>query len=254
MKQSTVVGVVKNSQTLIVKRALYYALFFVFTMVVPPMVFEATGWVFALSFVSIAALLSALIVAWMYHLRAKKLESLIDESKLVARWRLDSEQKAQYAHYMFETQKAKNKILFSIMVVMFVLIFGIFIAMIEAEARMSMFLAMIGFIAFLSLFAFGMPYYYRQSNLKADGEILIGTKFAYIDGQFHNWDFPLSGLKDARVIQTPFYALHLRYYYIDRTLRNSFELNIPANKDSDLQTIIDKLLQANSLEATTIKG
>jgi len=247
MKQSTIVGVVKNSQTLIVKRALYYALFFTFTMVVPPMVFQADGWVFALSFVSITALLSALIVAWIYHLRAKKLESLIDESKLVARWRLDSEQKAKYAHFMFETQKAKNKILFTIMSLMFVIIFGIFIAVIEAQAKMPMFLAMIGFIAFLSLFAFGMPYYYRQSNLKADGEILIGTKFAYVDGQFHNWDFPLSGLKDVRVIHKPFYGLHLRYYYTDRTLRHSFELNIPANEESDLKTLIDKMLQANTL-------
>ncbi|MBN2826256.1 MAG: hypothetical protein JXQ76_13075 [Campylobacterales bacterium] len=236
---------IKNSQKIIVKRTLYVALFSLMITIIPPMALGGADWIFALSFVGIIAFFSSLGVAWMYHARANKLQSLIDEEELIARWRLSPEQKAKYAQQMFEAQKAKNKILFSIMVVMFVIIFTPFILFGDEDARMPMFLSMVGFIAFLSIFAFGMPYYYRRSNLNSDGEILIGGKYAYVDGHFHNWDFPLSGLEDVKVIQKPFYGIHLRYYYTDRTLRNSFEMNIPANEDRELESVIAKMLEAN---------
>ncbi|MBN2823773.1 MAG: hypothetical protein JXQ76_00495 [Campylobacterales bacterium] len=237
--------IIPNTQKIIVKRSLQVALFFALFSLIIPMVFEGSGWVYASSFIGIWIFLTALVVAWMYHSRAKKFQTLIDGTKLIAKWQLSPHQKAKYAQQMFETQKAKNKILFSIMVVMFVIIFLPFILFGDEDAQMPMFLMMIGFIAFISIFAFGMPYYYRQSNLNADGEIMIGTKFAYVDGYFHNWDFPLSGLEEIKMIHQPFYGLYLRYYYTDKTLRNNFEMQIPANEEMELESIIEKMLEAN---------
>ena len=104
-----------------------------------------------------------------------------------------------------------------------------------------MFLVMIILIALIALFAFGMPKYYRAKNAKGDGNVLIGKKYAYINGYFHNWDFPLSGIKKAHLIQQPFYGIHIKYYYTDRTFTNTEELNIPAPQNVDLQDIVSKL-------------
>jgi hypothetical protein len=236
---------IKNSQKIIVRRSLWLALLFALLVIVPLAMFEGEDWVFALSFVAIIAFFSSLVVAWMFHARAKKLQALIDKEELLASWKLSAIQQANYANYLFEAQKSKNRAIFTVMVFMFVVIFGIFIAVIEEDAKMPMFLTMVGSIGFLSLFAFGMPYYYYRTNARGDGEVLIGAKYAYINGYFHNWDFPLSGLSDVKVIQKPFYGIHVVYYYTDRTLKHSHEMYIPANEDSDLESIIEKMLQAN---------
>ena len=77
--------------------------------------------------------------------------------------------------------------------------------------------------------------------MKGDGNVLIGKKFAYINGFFHNWDFPLSGIKKVKIVEKPFYGLFIQYYYTDRTLINTEELTIPAPKDIDLQMVLNEL-------------
>lgn len=235
----------ENTQDVIVRRSLYTALFFALLTVLPAMIVGGADWVFALGMVGILGFFSSLGTAWMFHSRSKKLQSLIDGSNLLAHWKLTSEEKENYIAHLFEAQKAKNRAIFTIIFVMFILIFGIFIALIEEDAKLPMFIAMVGFIAFLSLFALGTPYYYRHTNRKGDGEILIGAKFAYVNGYFHNWDFPLSGLEKVKIIQEPFYGIDLVYYYTDRTLRNSYAMQIPANKEMNLEEVIEKMLKAN---------
>jgi hypothetical protein len=82
--------------------------------------------------------------------------------------------------------------------------------------------------------------------MKGDGNILIGAKYAYINGYFHNWDFPLSGLSMVKAINEPFYGIYLSYYYTDRTLRHSEEIYIPSNKEVDLEKLIIKLNKLNA--------
>ncbi len=86
-----------------------------------------------------------------------------------------------------------------------------------------------------------MPAFYRNKNLKGDGVIMIGQKFAYINGFFHNWDFPLSGIQKVKIIDKPFHGLYIKYYYFDRTLKNTEELNIPAPPDIDLEHVVSLL-------------
>jgi|GEM_PF-828584 len=235
----------ENSQNIITKRFLYAACISFVIIFLPFLGIEMFEKAFALTMLGLMGFFSSLLIAWMFHSRSKKLQSLISGKNLLAFWQLDSKQKELYVEYLFESQKAKNKAIFTVMVVMFVLIFGIFIAVIEDDAKMPMFLAMLGFIAFLSLFAFGMPYYYRKSNREGDGKILIGAKYAYINGYFHNWDFLLSGLSKIKIIKEPFYGIYLVYYYTDRTLRHTQEIMIPANEDMELEGIIEKMLEAN---------
>lgn len=199
----------------------------------------------ALAFISFFIVLSSIVIGYMFKSREKKKQTLITGENILAEWTLTNEQKESYANYLFEHEKNKNRfILYSISAIAIV-VFGIFILVID-EGKLFMFLILIGLILFLASFAYGMPFYYKKSNLKGNGKILIGAKYAYINGYFHNWDFPLSGLKKAKIITDPFYGLNLVYYYTDRTLSHSEELFIPVAENVDLKELIVLLKELNA--------
>jgi len=235
----------ENSQNSIAKNFLIASVVFGILMMLPSSGIEYFEKAFALSFISMWLFISSLVIAWMFRGRAEKLQSLISGESLLANWDLDIDMKKEYVNYFFTEEKSKNFAIFSVISIMFVLVFGIFILVID-DGKLFMFIAMISFILFIASFAFGMPYYYRNSNMKGDGKILIGAKYAYINGYFHNWDYPLSGLSKIKIIKKPFYGIKLTYYYTDGTLRHSEEIYIPANKDIDLENLKEKLEAGNS--------
>lgn len=229
-----------NNQSSVVKKARYSAIFFIIIIVLAFSDLDFLPIHPAVVMISIFFLMASLITGYMFRSRENKLQNLISGEQLLAEWRLSTEQKKEYAHYLFKQKVGKNMfILFSIVSIAIV-VFGIFILVID-EGKFAMFMVFIGLIVFLSFFAFGMPFYYKMKNINGNGQILIGAKYAYINGYFHNWDFPLSGLSKVKIINEPFYGINLTYYYIDLTLKHSEELIIPANKDIDLDALITKL-------------
>ncbi|MDD4777237.1 MAG: hypothetical protein PHV53_03000 [Fermentimonas sp.] len=195
---------------------------------------------YAVTLLSIFLVLAGLIIALVLRSRAKKMNTLISGEKVIASWQLSQQEKSEYAGYLYQNEKEKNKAILMITAALIVIIFGIVI-IIMGEGRGAMFLMMVALIAIIAAFAFAMPAYYRNKNLKGDGVILIGQKFAYVNGFFHNWDFPLSGIQKVKIIDKPFHGLYINYYYFDRTLKNSEELNIPASPDIDLEHVVSLL-------------
>jgi len=230
----------ENNQNGIVKNMLISSSIFGVLMMLPFSGIEFFEKAFALSFISMWLFISSLVIAWMFRGREEKLQSLISGKSLLANWELDIDMKKQYVDYSFAQEKEKNFAIFTVISIMFILIFGIFILVID-DGKLFMFGAMISFILFIALFAFGMPHYYRYSNLKGDGKVLIGKKYAYINGYFHNWDFPLSGLSNVKIMKKPFNGIRIVYYYTDRSLKHSEELFIPANENIDLERLKEKL-------------
>lgn len=234
----------ENNQTGTVKKAWYFAVFFLLVIIIAFMDLDSLPVHPAFVMLSIFFLIMSVIIGFMFRSREKKLQKLISGESLIAQWSLTKKQKKKYATYLFKHESGKNQvILFSISFIA-IIVFGIFILVID-EGKLAMFLVLLGLIAFLAAFAFGMPLYYRFKNLRGDGKILLGGKYAYINGYFHNWDFPLSGLSKVKPIKDPFYGINLIYYYTDRTLRNSEELFIPANEDIDLKALAEELKKAN---------
>jgi uncharacterized Zn finger protein (UPF0148 family) len=231
----------KNSQTSIVKGAWYSAGFFLLIIVLAFIDLGVVNIHPAIVMISIFFLLMSLVVAYMFRSREKKLQSLITGENLLASWTL----KEAYENYLFEHEKSKNSAIFLVITMMGIIVFGIFILVID-EGKLAMFSVLIGLLVFLSFFAFGMPRYYKYQNSKNDGIVLIGAKFAYINGYFHNWDFILSGLSKLKKIKSPFYGINLVYYYTDRTLTNSEELFIPANNNVDLDELVRILKEKNA--------
>ncbi len=195
---------------------------------------------YALSLVGIFVGISALVVAFVFRSRAKKLDTLISGENILASWQLNDQQKAAYSGFLYKNEQTKNKAILIITSILIAVIFGGFILFID-EGKAAMFLVMLALLALVTLFALGMPAYYRSKNRKGDGLVLIDRKYAYINGFFHNWDFPLSGIQKVKIIENPFYGLFIQYYYYDRTLKNTEELSVPAPSGFDLKSLVSQL-------------
>ncbi|MCW5520567.1 hypothetical protein J1N09_11995 [Aureitalea sp. L0-47] len=231
---------VKNNQLGIVKWSLIIAGIMLVIIIVAFMDLEILPVHPAISVLSFFVFVVTLVVALMFRGRAKKLKKLITGENIVAAWSLTSEEKKAYAEQMVKHEKQKNRVMFGVTTVLILLIFGGFILFIE-DGKGFMALVMVGLIAILALFAFGMPVYYERRNLRGDGQVLVGKNYAYVNGIFHNWDYPLSGLTKAWKMEKPFHGLGLVYYYTDRTLTNTEELFIPAPKEVDVEAVVDEL-------------
>lgn len=195
---------------------------------------------YAVAFLSSFVFISAAIVALIFRSRSKKQDKLISGETLIVGWVMDEATKKTYANHLFATKKAKNLGLFILITLLSALIFGVFIIFMD-EGKWFMFLFFVGIVLLIGLFAFIIPYYYRYKNSRGDGYVLIGKKYAYVNGFFHNWDFPLSGLDKVQIMDKPFRGLYLRYYYYTTTLRNEEVIEIPVNENIDIEKIVEKL-------------
>lgn len=230
---------VSNNQTPIAKKAWFTAGFFFIIILLTFQKWSPIARNWALMAFAVFFLIAAMSVAIVFRSREEKLQKLINGDKLIANWHFTPEQKKQYVNYLYEQQKGKNMLILFIISIISIVVFGIFILLID-EGKLAMLGVLVGLIAFLSIFAFGMPYYYKYKNKNGDGEVLLGEKYAYINGYFHNWDFPLSGIEKVEYIEEPFEGIRLVYYYTDRTLQHSEELIIPANKNVNLNILLQK--------------
>jgi len=235
---------VKDGQISISKGLLGAAAFFGIMTVWPIWAEWPFGWAQAVSFVSLFLTVTFLVIAWIFSKRSGKLQSLISGEKLLASWKMSPGQKEEYVRHLYRRERGKNLVILASIVTIAVPIFGVFILVID-EGKLAMFGVLVGLILFLSVVALGAPLYYRYSNARGDGEVMIGPKYAYVNGTFHNWDFPLSGLSKIRVIHKPYYGLQLVYWYTDRTLKHHEELLIPTDEERDLSGLIEKMKAEN---------
>lgn len=195
----------------------------------------------ALGFVSIFCTLSAVTCALIFSSRAKKMANLLSGDTLLARWTMDEQMLQDYVTLQKTESDAKNSAIMYLLTVLFTVISIPFLFMLEGDERGDFLLIM----AFVLLLVFTasrfFPWYYRARNMRGDRQILIGAKYAYLNGYLHNWDFPLSGLSSIKIITSPFYGLHLIYYYTDRTFKQTHQLKIPAPPEMDLKSLIEKI-------------
>ncbi len=234
----------ENNQETIVRRSYIVIAIFALLTILPFMEWSPIAGFWALSLISLFLFITSLVVMLMFRGRAEKMQTLISGENLLAEWTLTREQKENYVNYFYEQEKSNGVAVLLSIAFVSVIVFGLFILFID-EGKLAMLGVWAGLMIFLSFFAFGMPLYYRNSNAKGDGRVLIGAKYAYINGYFHNWDFILSGLSRIKIIKEPFYGINLVYYYTDRTLKHSEEIFIPANEDIDLKTLVEQMQKLN---------
>ena len=201
--------------------------------------------IWALGLIGIFLTVSAGVCGLIFTRRAEKMDQLISGAKVLAGWEMDEQMKKEYAMLQNAESRTKNNAIMTLVTILFVVITLPFLFFLESDERLGFVLIMAGILATVFLASRLLPIYYRRRNLRGDRRILLGAKYAYLNGYLHNWDFPLSGLKEVKVITTPFYGLQLVYYTTDRTFKHDHVLKIPAPRDTDLQQVVAALRSAN---------
>lgn len=195
----------------------------------------------ALAFLGIFLSLFFFVVALLFGRRAKKMDSLQSGEKLLVHLQMTDEMKKQYATTLRDESGAKNKAVMWVVGVLFVVITIPFLFFLEKD-EIGGFILIMGSILFVVFAASKFfPVYYYRKNLKGDGQILIGEKYAYFNGYFHNWDYPLSGLSKVKAIKEPFHGIYLAYYYTDLTWRHTHEIKFPLPENFDPKPIVERL-------------
>ncbi len=186
-----------------------------------------------------------LATALIFRSRSRKMDELFSNKELLMRWTLSDEMLEAYAAHQKRKSREKNQAIMKVFGILFTVITVPFLFFLEKDELMPFLFILFSIFGVVFLFSVLMPVYYYRLNLKSDKQILIGKKYAYINGIFHNWDFPLSGLKKVKVMRNPFYGLSFTYYYTDRTWKNSEELEIPAPATINLNLLAEQLRANN---------
>jgi len=199
----------------------------------------------AMSFLGIFLTLFFFVAAIMFARRAKKMDSLQTGEKLLAHLEMTDEMKKQYATTLRDESRVKNKAMMWIISVLFGIVIIPFLFFLKTD-EIGGFLLIMGSVLLIVFSAskFFPGYYYRK-NLKGDNQILIGEKYAYFNGYFHNWDYPLSGLTKVKAIKKPFHGIQLAYFYTDLTWRHTHEIKFPLPKNFDPNPIVEQLRSSN---------
>ena len=175
------------------------------------------------------------------------MDSLLSGATLLAQWELDDESLQHYVANQKMENSEKNKAIMWLIAILFGLISILFLFFLDGAERAGFLLIMGSIVLIVFAASRFFPWYYQQQNLQGDRQILLGSKYAYVNGFFHNWDFPLSGLTNIAVIKKPFYGLHITYYYTDRTFRHTHDLQIPAPIGMNLLPAIEGIRKGESL-------
>lgn len=232
---------IKNNQREISRisgsMAIIFLLVFLFTIHKNSFLFG----LWALTLSSISLVVALLVASLIFGNRAKKLDNLLKGNMTVGEWELSAEQLNQYASTLKENALQKNKAVTWVVFAMFILIAMPFLFFLESDEIMG-FLIIIGSICLITFIASRfIPYFYYFSNMRGDRQILIGKKYAYINGYFHNWDYSLSGLISVKAVKEPFPGIMIKYYYTDKTWRNEHTLVVPTSTGINIEDLIRKI-------------
>ncbi|MBN2664866.1 MAG: hypothetical protein JXR67_00030 [Bacteroidales bacterium] len=197
------------------------------------------------SFLGIFAGATSLVTIIILNKRAKKMDRLLTGEKLLAGWIMTDDERQVYSENLKNTSRSKNKVIMIVVTIFFVVITIPFLFFLDRDEAGGFLLIMGSIYLIVLLFSRFMPYYYHYSNLRGDGQILIGSQYAYINGYFHNWDFPLSGIRSLKHIKEPFRGIMLKYFYTDRTWTNEHSLYIPVPDSINIEELIGSIRKEN---------
>ena len=236
---------VENRQAKAARNSLVIAGLSTVLMVLPFYEGNPLSDLWGISFIALCSLITALIVALMYHNRSKKMKSLLDKSELLAGWDMDRKMKEIYVAEFRREIYARSKMLLWIISGFFLFFTVLFLFIVKDN--WPVFVGIMG-SAYLIILVAGLsaPPYYTSRNRRGDGHVLIGAKYIYINGYFHNWDFPLSGLSSIQPIDKPFRGIELIYFYTVRRNVQTQEIRIPVPDFVDSEKLIAEIQAENT--------
>jgi len=241
----TAIPKVENRQAKAARNSLIVAAFSAVLMVLPFYEGNTLSDLWGISFIALCSLITALIVALMYSKRSRKMKSLLDQSELLAGWDMDREMKEIYVAEFRREIYSRSKMLLWVISGFFLFFTVLFLFIVKDD--WPVFVGIMG-SAYLIILIAGLsaPPYYTSRNRRGDGHVLIGAKYIYINGYFHNWDFPLSGLSSIQPIDKPFRGIELIYFFTVRRNVQTQEIRILVPNFVDREKLISQIQAKNN--------
>jgi len=236
---------VKNRQATAARNSLIVAAISGILVIIPFYEGNPLSDLWGISFIALCSLLTSLIVALMYRNRSKKMKSLLNQTKLLIAWDMDQKMKDIYVSEFSREIYSRSKMLLWVISGFFAFFITIFLFIVKDD--WPLFLGIMG-SAYLVILIAGLtaPPYYTSRNRRGDGHVLIGAKYIYINGYFHNWDFPLSGLSSIEPISKPFRGIELIYFFTVRRNVQTQEIRIPTPDFIDSEKLIAQIQAENT--------
>lgn len=236
---------VENRQAKAARNSLIVAAFSAVMVVIPFYEGNPLSDIWGIAFIGLCSFFTSLIVALMFQKRSKKMKSLLNQSMLLAAWDMDKNMKDIYVAEFRSEIYSRSKMLLWVITGFFVLFTVLFLFIVKDD--WPVFIGIMG-SAYLIILMAGLsaPPYYTSRNRRGDGHVLIGAKYIYINGYFHNWDFPLSGLSSIQPIDKPFRGIELIYFFTVRRNVQTQEIRIPVPDFVDSEKLIAQIQEENT--------
>src|SRR6056297_1075937 len=235
----------KNRQKTLYRVFLVLTLVFSTTTVYFMYAFDALGDIAGAGFmVSLLLALTFFICIFIFRKRSRVVEYALNKGSFIARWQYSEQEWEDYLRQEYGYRKERNKGIFIFLSIITVVIFMFFVLFVE-EAKLAMFLVMLGLVAMYGLVAFIIPFLIYHFHKQHTAEVMIMEKSILIDKQFHTWDFPLSKFSSADVDTVPYPHISVVYEFIDRTGPRSYTVNIPVPEGENAHGVVEQLKKAN---------
>lgn len=193
---------------------------------------------FAISFLSLVAAITTLIVAIMYQGRASALGRIFKGENLLAHWKYDPVEWQAYAEKEYVTEKRDKRNLFYLVAVIS-LVVGVGFTIAHPDAGwvvLGMLGGLVVFIAILVLFSTRYNYWMNKKYL---GEAYITPDGVYLNRQLHLWRGWGASL-DAFSYNEEDKFLAFQYSTPNRTGRADYTVRVPvpAGKEQEARQIL----------------
>ncbi len=242
-----VYGVIKNRQRLIFKGFLIATIcmiiaLFVFIFWIEDIDLKPAGTLLSL-FLSIMFL----IITIIFYKRSRAIEKALENNEYLARWHFDKEKWEEFVNREYNYRKAQRKALFVFLSVITVIIFSVFILVID-EAQLPMFLTMVGLVLMYAFLAFLAPFLSKCYHKKGEAEVLIMKNGILLNKQLHIWNVPTSKFKHAEFKEKPFPMITITYSFYDRTGPREYTVVSPVPNEREGRKVVEQLKENGRID------
>ena len=180
---------------------------------------------YAISFISIVAAITSLVVAIMYQGRAGALDRILKGENRLAHWKYDPAEWQSYAEKEYAREKQDKRNLFYLVAVIS-LVVGVGFTIAHPDGGWVVLWVLGGLLVLIAFVAFSTTRYNYWMNKKYRGEAYITPEGVYLNRMLHLWRGWGASLEDVSYNEKEKF-LAFQYSTPNRNGRSDYTLRVP---------------------------
>lgn len=193
---------------------------------------------YAMSFLSLVAAITSLVVAIMYQGRAAALDRILKGENLLAHWKYTPAEWQSYAEKEYAREKREKRSLFYLVAVIS-LVVGIGFTIAQPDGGWAVLLVLGGLVVLIAFVAFSTTRYNYWMNKKYRGEAYITPDGVYLNRMLHLFRGWGASLEDVSYNEKEKF-LAFQYSTPNRNGRSDYTLRVPvpAGKEEEARHVL----------------